>query len=278
MMQALSQAGRVVMLWLAMVAGTILAGIAIPAIPHSGVADGPLSAVSAMLLVNAVGALVVAALASRLALGGLRKAVMLFVVYFLLESGLSWIEALAFDQVLGLTPAALAAMVGGGAVRALVTASAATLLWPRTGEAALAISPGPVRLATAVILYVILYFAAGMIVAWRSEAVRDFYHGGVNIDLWWLILLQTGRGILWTGLGFVLAARLRGNAITVALWTAAAFAALMAAPLVYPNSIMPWAVRQVHLVELVLSNALFGLLVILLLRRGRRDGASTGDA
>jgi len=278
MMLALRQAGRIVVLWLAMVAGTILAGITVPAIPHPEVADGPLSAVSAMLLVNAVGALVVAALASRLALGGLRKAAMLFVVYFLLESGLSWIEALAFHQALGLTPADLVAMVGGGAVRALVAAGAATLLWPRTGEAALAISPGPVRLATAVILYVILYFAAGMLVAWRSEAVRAFYHGGVDIDLWRLILLQTCRGILWTGLGFVLAAKLRGKAMTVAFWTAAAFAALMATPLIYPNSIMPWAVRQVHLVELVLSNALFGLLTILLLRGGRRGGSSAGDA
>jgi hypothetical protein len=33
---------------------------------------------------------------------------------------------------------------------------------------------------------------------------------------------------------------------------------LVAAPLLYPNPYMPWPVRRMHLLEVGLSNALFG--------------------
>lgn len=274
MRQVLNAVGRAVGLWVGMIFGTIVSGMVVHAVSHPGVPDGPLSVLPAMLLVNALGALVVTGLAARLAVGGVRKAAILFLVVFALETGLSWIEALAFNQSLGLTPADLSAMVSGGLVRALATAVFATLLWPRAGDSVAAIAPGLVRLFAVVVLYIALYFAAGMVIAWRSAAVRDYYQGGMHIDTMALLALQVGRGMLWAGLAWLLAARLRGRVIVVAGWTAAAFAVLMVAPLLYPNAIMPWRVREVHLVELAVSNAAFGLLAVLLLRWPRRSEPS----
>jgi hypothetical protein len=64
------------------------------------------------------------------------------------------------------------------------------------------------------------------------------------------------------------AASLTGGVWRRALLTGAAFSVLMALPLLYPNPLMPWPVRQVHLVEVGVSNFLFGIVVSLLLLWG----------
>jgi hypothetical protein len=74
-----------------------------------------------------------------------------------------------------------------------------------------------------------------------------------------------GRGALWAGLARLLARGLSGSTLTKAMLAGAAFAILMAGPLLYPNALMPWPVRQVHLVEIGVSNFLFGLLAVWLL-------------
>jgi len=89
----------------------------------------------------------------------------------------------------------------------------------------------------------------------------------MGIDPGTLALLQLGRGAVWTALAAVLAATMRGRTLTVAALVGAAFAVLMAAPLLYPGALIPWPVRQVHLVELGLANFVFGGLAVLILRR-----------
>ena len=116
-------------------------------------------------------------------------------------------------------------------------------------------------------LYVILYFVAGAVVAWSSAAVRAYYGDGLDIDVGKLALLQLGRGAVWTGLAALLAATVQGRSLTVAGLVGAVFAVLMAAPLLYPSAVIPWPVRQVHLVELALANFAFGALAVLLFRR-----------
>lgn len=272
----LKQAGRTLALWVGMVLGTVLSGIVVHQVPHAGTPDGPLPVARALLTVNAFGATVVAGLASRLTGSGWGKVAALLVVVFAVETGLSSIESAAFGQALGVSPQSLVAIDAAGLIRAAVTATVATLLWNRVDEPV----PMPVPSAACVIaivaLYVVLYFAAGMF-AWRSEAVRAFYRGGADFDLRVLLALQVVRGLIWTGIAFLLATRLRGSTAAAALRTGAAFAVLMAAPLLYPNAFMPWSVRSVHLVELSVSNAIFGILSILLLRRASEPVAATID-
>lgn len=270
MRQGATWAGRTILLWIAMALGTILAGMAIPSVPHPGAPDGPLNVLTAVAVVNALGALVVAGLASNLTVGGWRKAMILAAAVFALETGLSWIEATAFNAFLRLSSAELGAMLATGAIRAVVAGVAAALLWPRPAPGAPE-APRWAWLVPVAGLYALLYFAAGFFVAWSSEAVRTYYAGGVGIDVAGLLGLQLGRGLLWAGLAAGLAATLRGRALTAGLWTGAAFAVLMTAPLLSPSAIMPWPVRQTHLIEVMLSNAVFGVLAVLVLRRRARD-------
>ena len=199
------------------------------------------------------------------------KAAALLAIVFALETGLSLIDSITFRHLLGLTPADLSAIASGVFVRDLVAAIVASLLWRGEVEMDPVAFPAPARVLLVLVLYLVLYFAAGYLVAWRSLAVRDFYEGGLGINNLHLLGVQLLRGGIWTGIAIFLATRLRGSPVIVAAWTAAAFAILMSAPLIYPNARMPWAVRQVNLVELVISNGIFGLAAILLLRRPARS-------
>jgi hypothetical protein len=49
-----------------------------------------------------------------------------------------------------------------------------------------------------------------------------------------------------------------------------AFAGFMIPELLLPNPIMPWPVRSVHMVEVGVSNFLFGAITALLLQLGAR--------
>jgi hypothetical protein len=274
MKHLLANAAKLFALWLAMMAGTVLSGILVHPVLPPGKPDGPMSVLPAMMLVNGLGAIVTAALASRLTLGSLRKFLVLILVIFTVETALSSIESVVFRQFLGLSLGTLTAIAGAGSIRALVTALVATMLWRRSGERVSPISVRPVVLLGLIGLYVALYFTAGMLIAWRSEIVRQYYHAGVGIHLPALFALQVARGALWAGLATVLAVNLRGKTVAVASWTGAAFAVLMAAPLIYPSSFMPWAVRLAHLLELSVSNFVFGMTAVILLRGPARASLS----
>lgn len=274
MRRHLKQVGKAGALWLAMMFGTVLSGILIHQFPHPGTPDGPLPVFGALALVNGLGAIVVAGIASRLSPTGLRKAAILFLVVFALETALSSIESFYFRQFLGLTPSALVAIDLAGLVRAAVTAASATLLWRGAAGPVEPLSPPVGKLVALVAIYAALYWTAGVLVAWRSEAVRAYYHDGANFHLPALLALQVVRGLIWSGLALLLASNMRGKASAVAARSGVAFAVLMALPLVYPSAIMPWAVREAHLVELILSNAAFGFFAVLLLRRTPSRSAS----
>lgn len=257
---------KVLALWVALAAAAAVTGL-FPQPPQPGPVDGPLGAVAALLAVSALGALVLAGLAARLSVSGWRRPAILFVVLFSVETGLSWIEAVFFNDFVKMSAAALTGMAVAGLVKAGVGAVAAALLWRRPTEAGPGVAPGVIRPALLIGLYVLLYFVAGAFVAWSSAAVRAYYGEGLDIDVAKLALLQLGRGAVWTGLAAFLAATMGGRTLTVAGLVGAAFAVLMAAPLLYPGAVMPWPVRQVHLVELALANFTFGAVAVMTLRR-----------
>lgn len=265
---------RFLSLWAVLAAATVLTGlIPLRSVP-SGVVDGPLGALTAVFLVNGLAALVLSGLVVRLSGPEAQRRMIVFAVLFLTETGLSWIEAVFFNDFVRMSGPALAGMALAGLFKSAVGAFVAVLLWPqptRTTDGVrhrvrltLATALSFVGLST---LYVILYFAGGAGVAWSSATVRAFYGEGMDINPGLLALLQIGRGAIWTGLAALLAARLQGRTVAVAGLVGAAFAVLMAAPLLYPSAVIPWAVRQVHLVELCLVNFIFGALAVAALRR-----------
>ncbi|MFN3668852.1 MAG: hypothetical protein ACK4VY_06050 [Brevundimonas sp.] len=268
-----SWAVRVLALWAALAAATAATGLIQIGPKAAGAPGGPLGPFTGLLVVNGLAALALAGPAARLAVSGWRRPAVLFALLFCVETGLSWVEAVFFNDFVRMSAAALAGMAGAGLIKAAIGAGAAAWLWRgsahEAGDGRLVRPAALTGLCLVLLtgLYVVLYFAGGAGVAWSSPVVRAWYGEGMTIDPGALALVQLGRGAVWTGLAALLAVTVRGRTLTVAGLTGVAFAVLMAAPLLYPSAVIPWPVRQVHLVELALVNFVFGAVATLVLRR-----------
>ena len=99
-----------------------------------------------------------------------------------------------------------------------------------------------------------------------------------KLDLAHLAGLQIARGLVWGALAWLLARSLSGPDWKAALLVGLAFAGLMAPVLLFPNPAMPWPVRWVHMVEIGVSNFLFGLIAAFVLRHGARRKSGSREA
>ena len=271
-------AAKALALWAALLAGNVAGGliVSLPG-PAAPAADGPLGTGQALLLVNALFALMLAALAERMAGPAWRRALTLFVILYTVETLLSTIEAIFFGAFLHMPDGLLGGVAAIGAVKSAIACLALAWLWRGEGPEARAPAGIGWKLPLIATLYLGFYFGAGTLIAWQSEAVRAFYLNGAGIDNRAVALLQLGRGAIWAGLAWLLARSLGGSPGAKGLLAGLAFAIFMDAPLLFPNPIMSWAVRQVHLVEIGVSNFLFGLLAVLLLSwSGTHDQRESG--
>ena len=85
-------------------------------------------------------------------------------------------------------------------------------------------------------------------------------------------------GRRFSALAWLLVRSLSGPAWQAALLVGLAFAGLMAPALLFPNPAMPWPVRWVHMVEIGVSNFLFGLIAAFVLRLGARQESGSPEA
>jgi hypothetical protein len=246
--------------WLALIIGQIAGGVIGQILIHAATPafkpDGPFDLMTAMLISSGLYALVLSAMASQMRWGFRGRAISLFILLYVLESLLSEIEAIYFNTYLHMSNSLLVSMAVGAAIKAAIVALVCAALWRGGGQPVERFSGLAWKIPAIIPLYVVFYFGAGALIAWQSADVRAYYAQGFHIDQGQLALLQVGRGLIW------------------ALLTGAAFSVLMALPLLYPNPLMPWPVRQVHLVEVGVSNFLFGVVVSLLLLWGAGLGAS----
>lgn len=266
MKKELVWAAKAAALWAALIVGNVAGGllVTLPA-PSAQAADGPLGPGQALLLVNALFALVLAALAQRMAGPAWQRAASLFAILYTAETLLSAIEGVFFGAYLHMPAGLQGAVAAINAIKSAAVILAVFWLWRGQGPAATAPAGLAWKLPLIAPLYVVFYFGAGFLIAWQSEAVRAYYLNGAGIDNQAVALLQLGRGAIWAGLAWLLARSLSGSAAARGILAGIAFAVFMDAPLLYPNPFMPWAVRQVHLVEIGVSNFLFGLLAVWLL-------------
>jgi hypothetical protein len=267
---------RSALLTVALVAGTVGAGIALPAPAHPAfvapvVPDGPLSLPQALLTVSSGEALLLSLLAARSSARGWKLGISLAVVLFCVETGLSMIEASFFNVDLHLPVGAIWWSVRSGLLRDAICALAIALLWREEHAKSVAAPTGlGWKVPSIAILYVVAYSVAGYFIAWQSPAVRDFYPHAKDIAIGELALLEIGRGLVWAALAVLLFRCLRGRAWEKAALTGAAFALFGTLVLLYPSEFMPWIVRRVHFVEMLSSNFVFGVLSAILLVRGTR--------
>lgn len=111
------------------------------------------------------------------------------------------------------------------------------------------------------VIYMLLYIAFGIMIAWRSEELRNFYADSVS-DMSYLELkiIQIFRGFLWIALALPMVIWLKGKRIEEIVSISLMLAILPTVLLLFPNPYMPTGVRLTHFVEVFLSNGLFGLI------------------
>jgi len=237
------------------------------------------SAGSALFLVSAINALVLSYPILRSRWHGLKLIGVVFLVQFGVETFLTQIESLYFNQALQITASEMIGLVAAGAVRALIFAPLA--VWflgrmkrpgkPEEKAPALQVPAWIWRFAGLTVLYPIVYFLFGYYVAWQWEETRLFYSGTTEIlpllthfrgeftSDPYFIPFQLVRGALWTALAMLIVNMMKGKRWESALAVALIFAGLLSSGVgLFPNPFMPPMVRQSHFYEILSSMLLFG--------------------
>ena len=97
------------------------------------------------------------------------------------------------------------------------------------------------KLALMALAYLAIYFAFGLLVAWRNPELRAMYGNGTNEQVFnqWLLPFQAMRALLWVCFVLPVIRMARGRTWQVALVVALLFSLAPAIGLVTPNPYMP---------------------------------------
>lgn len=250
--------------------------------PEAGMQVASLIPVVALLMTSTL-----AYLALRSRWHGLKLAAAIFAVFFGVYTFLAQIEPLAFPAVTEqMPPGTIPAFFLAGLILTLPFALLTVWILGKGRKDSLADEANPRlqmsvsewawKLALAVILYEIVYFAFGYYVAWRTPGLPEFYGGtdpgtffgqlaNVARDTPWLFLFQAFRALVWIGIGCIIIRMHKGGVLETGFSVGLAFAVLMSATMLLPNPIMPPDVYRAHAIELVSSNFVFGVLLTMLL-------------
>ena len=261
---------RAGVIWAAILIGSTLIAMLAGSDDQAVADDGPLSAGLAFLVVSALHALVLSAIATRSVLGGWKLGALLGATLFLAQSFLLLIEALYFA---GSVDVPLHELFTSGAISlasAVFVGIAATIFW-RPPQTENRIEYSPVNLilpiAGVAFLYMFSYFTAGYFIAWAVPEVRAYYGDGAEIEILPLLAFQVFRGTIWALLALAIVRSMKAGMVIPCVIVGATFSVLAAAQLLYPNPFMPWNVRLPHLIEVGISNFLFGAVAALVLRK-----------
>ncbi len=259
-------------LWLVLV---VVGGIAYKLVPVSlpppPVHDGPFDTQQAVLVVNGLTALAVSLLAARARVKGLPMFGLLFGAQFLIGTAVMQLDALYFNAyvALPLSNGTLGRLAIQAAITAFAVAAVGALIFRPASEQH---TPLPAnllgRVALAGLAYVVLYYTAGALIAWQSEAVRAHYGEGAHFQPLQMLLFEYVRGILWSLAALFVVVRLRGALASRSLVMAVLFVVLTDASMLYPNAAMGWDVRQTHLIEVGTSEFVYGIIVTFILLAG----------
>jgi hypothetical protein len=132
------------------------------------------------------------------------------------------------------------------------------------------------RLAVADITYFVLYIIAGMIV---FPYVREFYATKALPGIGQIFLMQVFRGLVFLGVSLPLTRAMTTPTLHKALSIGLAFSVLGGISLlILPNPYMPENIRMAHLVEVGISNFIFGVLAVYILDQKARPANAEGNA
>lgn len=258
---------KLVTIWITILFSSILISQFYPMNVGSD-ADGPLSGGQAFLLVNAAHAFIITCIAYAAKIRGFALGLLLGVTLFMAQSFLLMMEAVYFINDLKISQTELLTATVHAFVVSSFVGVVCSLLWRSAKNTVNTIDTTthlPVRITLISLVYTLCYFIAGSSIAWASPDVQAYYSFGVNIQLLPLLSFQVLRGALWGVIAWLLVRSICGTTILRTIIVGGSFSVLAIAQLLYPSGFMPWEVRYIHMIEVGVSNYIFGSLAVIIL-------------
>ncbi len=263
------------------------------AMPTDASEPGLVSATGGLLIVALANVLVIAALILSSRWSGWRLALSLAPTYYGAVTVVTQMDTWYYLSSINVGPQLLLRLLLMGVPTAFLFIPLAVWVLGRgraTGEPSPAPAPAMSasqwawRLATIVVLYLVLYWGAGYFVAWQNPELRAFYgqpgeplpfltHTANTLrDDPWLFPFQALRALVWTACALPV---IRGSRLGT-WWTALLVGLFFSVPQnvghIMANPLLPLAsVRLSHMIETASSTFLFGAAAVWLLQRHERS-------
>jgi|GEM_PF-2439157 len=203
-----------------------------------------------------------------------------FLVAFGIQYFMSQIETLWFNDSLRLPIDEIWAIVTGGAIMILLFSVAATWFTGNFSLSKESIDEGGKRnfvpmikkiLFLSVIVYPLIYFLAGYLIAWQFAEVRELYSGTADMDSFLFMMkdnvasglyfFQILRGVLWILIALLVLMAAKGSPLHKGVVLGLLFSILGSSQLLLPNPVMSETVRMAHFIETASSNFIWGFLI-----------------
>jgi len=204
----------------------------------------------------------------------------IFLFTFGIQYFMSQIETLWFNDSLNFPVKGILAVVSGGFIMNLLFSVTATwftgnfrpLKEPVGEKTKVELAP-MVRyfLLLSILVWPVIYFLAGYLIAWQFADVRLFYSGTVEIDSFLSIMkanitsglyfFQILRGVLWILIALPAVAVIRGSLMRKGVIIGLLFALLGSSQLLLPNPFMSDMVRMAHIIETAPSDFIWGFII-----------------
>jgi len=262
------------------IVGLIIGNAIFPSSITEMSADSNINGGLILLLICALNTLVVLYFIYNSQCKGWKLVGTIFLVTFGLQYFMSQIETLWFNDSLNFPIKGILAIVSGGGIMNLLFSVTAT--WFTGNFSPLKESAGektkvelvPIVkyfLLLSIVVWPVIYFLAGYLIAWQFADVRLFYSGTVEMDSFLSIMkanvasglyfFQILRGVLWILIALPALAIIRGSLLRKGVVIGLLFAVLTSSQLLIPNPFMSDTVRMAHLFETAPSNFLWGFII-----------------
>lgn len=208
----------------------------------------------------------------------------IFLISFGIQYFMSQIETWWFNDSIDFPIMGIWAIVSGGAIMTFLFSVTATLLTGRFktiddsvgSKAEIDLLPMIKKtILLAVVIWPMIYFLAGYLIAWQFDEVRVLYSGTTEMGSFLSIMegnfasglyfFQIFRGMLWVLIAMLVLTATKGSLIKKGVILGLLLSVLGSSQLLLPNPFMSDMVRMGHLVETATSSFLWGFIMALYL-------------
>ena len=262
------------------IVGMMIGNIIFPSSLMDAAGESSPSGMQWLLLVCLLNTAVIMIFIANSRVTGWRLAILLFFITFGIQFFMAQIETVWFNEALKMPVNSILAVTIGGAIMSLAFAMAAVWAMGKFNVTNVQFvslhKPESKSLITrililAVVVWPLVYFLAGYFIAWQFAEIRQYYSGTTAMDGFFvmmqenvrsgLYLFQIFRGFLWVFIAALVMYSVQGPMLRRAIILGLLLSLLGGSQLILPNPIMPEMVRTGHLLEITISNFVWGILL-----------------